>query len=385
MTVLTIPALVAGCFSEEPSGIAAAAPASTTVEMDFEEKPLPDIPLPNDIATRHDSTSPTLRRLNASMIAPTGFERRIREKIDELDGWGLYQQITIPFTGPLDIQSVVDAHHTVDFDVTDDVVLLIDIDPDSPEFGDWKALDIGQGNYPIITEQPQKYGPNDTREWLLSMLFEETDEDTNGDGILQPEEDTDADGVLDVPNYLPGMNPGPDAPMRERADALMYFYERETHTLIARPMVPLRDRTTYAVVVTRRLLDADGEPVGSPYPFVNHNSQTEALEPLASVLPDGTSMRDVAFAFTFTTQTVREEWTAIRDGLYGHGPQAHLAEQFPPRIKKFLPMVEPGKGTIRGTSPWLLWGEDFISIWGLVATALLGQDGDSLEFAILTE
>ena len=41
-----------------------------------------------------------------------------------------------------------------------------------------------------------------------------------------------------------------------RADALMTFYESETNTLIARPVEPLRERTTYAVVVTRRLLDS---------------------------------------------------------------------------------------------------------------------------------
>ena len=123
----------------------------------------------------------------------------------------------------------------------------------------------------------------------LSLFFDETDEDLDGDGILDPgedlngngvldpgedlnenglldpPEDTDADGVLDKPNYLPGMNPARDD-LPGRADALMYFYERESHTLIAQPLEPLRERTTYAVVVTRRLLDADGEPVGSPIP-----------------------------------------------------------------------------------------------------------------------
>ena len=65
----------------------------------------------------------------------------------------------------------------------------------------------------------------------------------------------------------------------------MYFYEKETNTLILQPMEPLRERTTYAVVVTRRLLDEGGRPVGSPYPYVNHTSQTEALKNLKNYRP----------------------------------------------------------------------------------------------------
>ncbi len=99
---------LAGCLSEEPQGIAKAQTALTTVVMDFEHRPLPEIPLPNDIATRHDSTSATGRRINASLVAPTGLEGEVRELIDQLDGWGLLMPISIPFSGPLDIQSILD-------------------------------------------------------------------------------------------------------------------------------------------------------------------------------------------------------------------------------------------------------------------------------------
>src|SRR5437762_7071905 len=103
----------------------------------------------------------------------------------------------------------------------------------------------------------------------------------------------------------------------------MTFYERETSTLIVRPMVPLDERTTYAVVVTRRLLDAQGEPVGSPYPWVSHARQTAALEPLLVVLHAGLERHDLAFAFSFTTESVEAPWNAVRDGIYGHGVQTH--------------------------------------------------------------
>src|SRR5262245_21212522 len=79
-------ALATGCSNSSSEGVADSQPAATTVKLDFFHKPLPDIPLPNDIATIVDSTSATGRRINASMIAPTGFERRVRDLADHLDG-----------------------------------------------------------------------------------------------------------------------------------------------------------------------------------------------------------------------------------------------------------------------------------------------------------
>ncbi|MCZ7679998.1 MAG: hypothetical protein M5U28_15035 [Sandaracinaceae bacterium] len=40
----------------------------------------------------------------------------------------------------------------------------------------------------------------------------------------------------------------------------------------------------------------------------------------------------MAFAWTFTTQSVRGDLVALRDGLYGRGPFARLAEEFPARM-----------------------------------------------------
>ena len=66
--------LLAGCFSPSPEGIAPSQEAKTTVKMDFFHRPLPEIPLPNDVATRFDETSATHRRLNAYKVAPTQIE-----------------------------------------------------------------------------------------------------------------------------------------------------------------------------------------------------------------------------------------------------------------------------------------------------------------------
>ncbi len=300
--------------------------------MDFFDKPLPTIPLPNDVATRYDATSPTKRRINASLLAPTQLEQRVRKLIDELDGWGVFQPIAVPFTGPLDIQSILDGHRDIDYDLTNDVVYLVNVDRDSDQFGKYYHLDLGNGNYPVVLEQVDGYWKNDPRGKTLSLMFEETNEDLNGNGVLDEGEDTDADGVLDVPNYLPGANPAQDD-LGARADALMTFYEKETNTLLARPLMPLDERTTYAFVVTKRLKDENGESVGSPYSGINHHSQTQALEPLEEVLaPQGLSLSDVAFAFTFTTQSLGSTWQAVRNGLYGQGIQGHLATEFPAEV-----------------------------------------------------
>ena len=96
--------------SSPPEDLIEIDPQSTMIKMDFKHKPLPDIPLPNDIATRYDPHSATKRRVNASMIAPTLLESQIREKVDQIDGWGVNQPITIPFTKALDLDRIIQAH-----------------------------------------------------------------------------------------------------------------------------------------------------------------------------------------------------------------------------------------------------------------------------------
>ena len=366
------------CLGDEPEGLHRAEPAETTVAMDFFHRPLPEIPLPNDIATRFDISSATGRRINASMVAPTGFERRVRELIDSLDGWGVLQPISIPFTGPLSIQSILEGHRDADYDPSNDVVYLIDVDRDSPDFGRIHHLDVGNGNFPVVVEDIEGYWKNDPRGWLISILYEEEDEDLNDNGILDPGEDTDSDGLLDRPNYLPGLNPA-RADLAARADALMSFYERSTNTLILKPLVPLRERTTYAVVVTRRLRDAQGRPVGSPYEHINHSAKTEALEPLLEVLPDGLDVDDIAFAFSYTTQSVESHFQAVRDGLYGYGIQAHLAEDFPPDVSALEPMRDEGSHFPDMENPYVLWLEDWSAPFELIRTQLQGADTSSVE------
>ncbi|HIA05075.1 MAG TPA: hypothetical protein EYN66_24795 [Myxococcales bacterium] len=377
ISTLIIAFSLSACLAEAPEGVKAIDSAATTVKMDFFHRPLPEIPLPNDIATRYDSSSPTLRRVNASMVAHTEMEIRVRQLVDELDGWGVFMPIFIPFTGPLDINSILAGHRDEDYRLDNDVIYLVNIDRDSDSFGTFMHLDMGNGNYPTVLEDMNRYWANDPRGWTNNLMFEETDEDINKNGVLDPGEDTDADGILDVSNYLPGHSPEKDD-LAGRADALMSFYERETNTIIVRPMIPLDERTTYAVVVTKRLKDEAGNPVGSPYPFINHNAQTLALEPLNTVLkPVGLSTQDVAFAWTFTTQSIQSNWQSIRDGLYKHGIQAHLGEEYPAEIAGFEPLRDvnhPGFKNI--TNPHILPQEDWDPAFQLIAQNFLGaKDG----------
>ena len=407
---LCVPLALCACsLSEAPEGLAKAQPAATTVVYDWEALPLPVIPLPNDIATRHDPDSATGRRINASVVAPTGLERRVRELFDALDGWGVNMPITIPFSGPLDIESILAAHRDPTYGFADDVVYLVDVTPGSSEFGQARALDFGEGNYPAVLEDIEGYWKNDPRGWTNNIFFDETDEDTDGDGeldpgedlngngklddgedandngVLDPPEDSDADGILDVPNYLPGAKPARDD-LAGRADALMTFYERETNTLIVRPMVPLLERTTYAVVVTRRLKDADGQAVGSPFDLVHHAAQTEALAPLTDVMPEGLGVDDIAFAFTFTTQTLQSDWVAVRDGLYGHGVQAHFAEAFPAELATIDEVREIDNPRFEGaTNPHILYSENWVPAFQLIGGQLLGFDPNTEETRLLFE
>ncbi|MEW6430465.1 MAG: hypothetical protein AB1730_03055 [Myxococcota bacterium] len=323
---IAVVALVAGCTSPEGSGLMKTAPGTgAEVKFDVFHRPLPEIPLPNDFATRFDATSPTRKRINASMLAPTKWEKATREVLDQLDGWGTYQTITVGFTRPLDLHNIIRRHQGDDYAPGDDAVYLIDITPDSPDYCQRVPLDMGEGNFPLTLERPTYFSNDRAGEQLL---FEDTEEDLNRNGVLDPGEDLDMDGVLDHPNTL--------HPNTSSFDVLT-FYERETNTLLLKPVMPLRENTTYAVVLTRRLVDEDGRPVRSPFAYINHTSQTETLKPLDPCLPRyGLGLPDVAFTWAYSTMSVSRDFVAIRDGLYGLGPLQRLATEFPDQVKELL-------------------------------------------------
>jgi hypothetical protein len=337
--------------SEAPKGIAPTPQGSgPKIIFDLAAKPLPEIPLPNDLATRPDPSSPTGKRLNVSQFAPTNLEAETREAIDQLSGFGTFGAITVSFDALLDLPNIKARHVQDPIDFSDDVLYVVNLNPKSPHCGQPVPLEIGQGNFPINLENSNNYFANDYHAESDNLLFEDTEEDLNQNGTLDPGEDLDFDGVLDHPNTI---TEGGD-PLNDIAN----FYERETNTLIARPLVPMEEESEYAVILTSRLTDPSGQPIKSPFAFINHTDQTKSLQALyqnsfCPSLPSNIvselglsssegSAGDIAFAWSFTTQSITRDLVSIREGLYGIGKFASLHDAFPTSDLELFPLIDQG-------------------------------------------
>ncbi|OGR09634.1 MAG: hypothetical protein A2341_00265 [Deltaproteobacteria bacterium RIFOXYB12_FULL_58_9] len=407
--------LLAGCYSGGMplTGFAESDGEGPVVVWDIFDEPLPDIPFPNDIATRPDRTAGTGRRVNASLHATTSFERKLRVNMAKLDGFGTYNPIWIRFESPdpdrpelgrLDVEQLRRVQ-TADTHFNDDAILLINVTPSSRTYGEATLLDFGNGNFPITIEREDRYFENDPRICASNLLYdtyeEDTDgdgnfdvwedinqngeldagEDVDGDGTLDVNEDTDDDGTFDHPNLwgavrgdLDDYDPCAADDNRDYND-LISFYELSTNTLVFRPIFPLEERTTYAVVITRDLVGIDGNSIRSPFPYVHHLQQTEALRPLFEdglLQQFGRSADDVAFAWTYTTQSVTEGLVKIREGLHGYGPLADLHDLYPPNIDDVLPVSEAP-----GIEAYLMRPNDLTKIIELVA--------DKVDFGFSTD
>ena len=339
--------LAACAVDTAPKGLRAT-PLGTgpQVVFDLQRRPLPEIPYPNDVATFPDPTSRTGRRINASLISATHMERVARSSFDELEGWGTFAPIAVSFTrgegadphaAAIDLEDFHRRMHGTNsasaWDTSDDSVYVVNLTTGVPVL-----LDVGSGSFPLTTVELGQYYPNDPRKNEQNILYETAEE---GAGLLQrdyrPELDTDFDGVLDHPNTF-----GPPDAWHGTGD-LMTWYERETDALVLRPMLPMKEKTEYAVVLTDRLRGSDGQPVRSPFPYVHHPAQRAGVAKLAAIFGDktrasyygdlaGTGLDRVAFAWTFTTQPVVEDLLLLRDGLYGKGPFARFATEYPPKL-----------------------------------------------------
>lgn len=388
-TTICVAVLGLGACVDPPRGLAPTADGDgPRVVFDFDHLPLPEIPLPNDIATRPDPSSPTGLRINASMDAPTRFERVARRRIDELSGWGGYQQIAVAFDAPLDLEVIYARHRDFargdgrDYDFANDAVYLIDVTPGSPTYLEPQALDFGEGNFPVLLRTPQQYFEHDPKTITKALTYETHDEDLDGDGELDPGEDLDLDGVLDRPNADDLDGDGELDPVRE----LISFYERETDTLLFKPVLPLREATTYAVVLTTRLRGRDGEPVRSPFEFVNHATQTDELEPALETLAEyGLDAEDIAFAWTFTTQDATGDMVLVRDGLYGAGPLSWLAEDNPPELSFLYEMLDAeDRAGNRRDNVHILPNEILNDYLEYITMAAFGAQGDEVDVLVRT-
>ncbi|MDP7040185.1 MAG: hypothetical protein QGI45_13580, partial [Myxococcota bacterium] len=302
------------------------------IEWDVFAEPVPEIPFPNNIASRPSNKTLTGRLLNIPMNAETAHENKLRGQINTLDGFGVYAPITIPFDGLIDL---ADLHaRQNDSDATNDAIYLVNLNPNSSEYGQAALLDVGGGRFPLGLEETDSYFLNDPRSENSNLFFETVDEDINANGVLDYGEDTDGDGVLDKPNlwgtYLD------DTSRLHTYKDLIHFYELETDTLMIRNVMPLEEQSDYAVILTNHLVGKEnGSTVRSPFTSINHSQQTGPLQPLIEdgLLTNlGLSLNDIAFAWTYTTQSITPMLERLRAGLYGEGPFAYLNSEFPARI-----------------------------------------------------
>ncbi|MBI2889930.1 MAG: hypothetical protein HYY13_03995 [Nitrospirae bacterium] len=328
VAVLFLLAPLACADGDGPTGLAPTrATGGPKVIYDIEGRPFPDMPFPNNAATRMDPTSPTGRRISASLMGPTALERDVRVKVDQLSGFSTIGAISVSFDAPLDVLDLARRHQT-NHDLSDDAVYVVNLDRSSD---DPVELDMGRGNFPLGLSRT-RYFDNDPREGSCNVIFETVDEDVNGNGSLDPGEDTNDDGRLGKPNFKPGA-------AGNCLDDLLSFYDVSTHTLILRPVVPLREESTYAVILTDRVVGTDGRPVQSPFPYVNHAQQTQDLDRAVPILKRvGVGVDQIAFAWTFTTQSVTRDMVQIRRGLYGDGPLAFLSTFAPPELSDAPPI-----------------------------------------------
>lgn len=317
--------------NSDPVGLRLSQPTGgPVVKFDLDARPFPEIPFPNDLATRVDPTVPTNKRLNVSLVGGSIQEERVRRVLGQMTGFGTYSPITVPFSAPLDLNNLKTRHQEKTPDFSNDAVYLVNIEPKSPNFGKLELLDLGLGNFPVLHAEPDRLYDFDPRKQGTNLIFESMAEtDDNGNGVLDPLEDTDDDGVWDKPNLL-DQNEDPYTPGNT-----LEWYERESNTLILRPVQVLEANARYAVVLTDALVGEDQNSVDSPFEYVNHTRQTEVLSALRVALPKAmpsrfdSELKTVRFAWAFTTQDPTEDLRAVRAGLYGHGTFERLSQEFP--------------------------------------------------------
>lgn len=371
-------ATLVGC-AEPPEGLArTAAGDGPQIVFDLARRPLPELPFPNDIATRPDPSSPTGLRINASLVASTNLERVAREKLDMLTGFGVFQPITVRFDTPLELDVIYDRHRDYrtssdgsDYDFSNDAVYVVDVTPGSPTYLQPVPLDFGEGNFPQLLRTPNQYWEHDPKTITTALAFETYPEDLNENGILDPGEDLDLDGVLDRPNYDRREDNIPST--LDVTRDLVTFYEFETNTLMFKPVMPLREGTTYAVVLTNRLTNEAGDPIRSPFPFVNHAAQTDDLQPVLEFLDtQALGASDIAFSWSFTTQNATGDMIAVRNGIYGEGPMAWLGEDNPPALSSVMRMRDRESDGSPTDNPWILPSETIRPILPALASAAFG-------------
>lgn len=403
---------LAGCFnldgdgSESTVGLAPTLP-SKGAQIVFDpiiegEGEIPVVPLPSDLLTR-SCDSPTGRCLNVSVTAGQAqFEENLRDSMDRRDGFGTFAPIwfsvelpnesppapaegygpTNPDPKPVEVEPILNLST-----ITNDTVFLFQLedceqypkgtrfplslpDPKDPH-KDATGIYVKKLQTAMVGEQKGFY-VNDFRSATPDMFFDQ-EIDWDGDGACSFDEDINHDGLCNFRGNR----------IRDKSGNLQYvdWYDIRNHitgydTVILRPLYVLDEQCEYAVVLTRDILDKNGLPLRSPFEYVNHTAQTEALKPLLDILPQyGLKLEDIAFTWSFTTGTqtkVIEE--LIRGGMYGEGAFSFLHDEFPPQFTEIAKLkgetLAQGRGTGQGNA-YLFKPEAFAPVALILGGAIL--------------
>lgn len=295
---LLAPACVDGDASRNAAGVVESGAHGPSVRFDPLHRPVPEVPLPNDLMLRPDNARGEGAVWNISPEAPTKLEQRLRRTMQQLEGFGVFAPIQVSFSGPLDITSI-----------TDEAIVVINIEAGHPREGEIAALDLGKGYFPFKQSPQGPFWANDEVAYLPDLIFPEDNwADLDGDG----------------------------------EDERLEHYEYETNTLLIRPLMPLAPGAEHAVLLKRDLVgwltqedQAAGEsprPIRSPFPFKAHAAQ--ATRVARGMALAGVAQSELAFGWTFTTMDATRPFRVFRQGLYGEGPLARLAQDFPAVIRE---------------------------------------------------
>ncbi len=165
---------------------------------------------------------------------------------------------------------------------------------------------------------PDALDPNQTRSFGTTLL-QQIRSHATGWGVYSPIElrlsagidlDTLPQGTLLLRHSEDGWSL---APM-----GFTPIWHPELSILDLQPDQPLESATTYALVLTSAVKTPSGAPLGFSREFrhVLHGHETESLQPVFDTLATwGVSRRQIALAFTFTTQRTWQDLVTIRDRL----------------------------------------------------------------------
>ena len=233
---------------------------------------------------------------NSSVERVSEHQRHLRQLLNQLDGFGTFAPAMVAFEGEVDLTTV-----------TEDSVILINIEEGHPNQGRRIPLDLGKGYFPAEGEPHGYYGHDQYRDASTLTLSPNNVADLNGDGINE----------------------------------FIGHYDRSNNELTIRPILPLDRGVTYAVLITRDVygVASDGTigPVRSPFAHKAHYAQLPLVE-RAIKLAD-IPAAELAFGWTYTTSDTLEPLLAMRKGLYGDGRFSRLSE-----------IAAPGISEVRDTS-----------------------------------